>query len=108
MLAHFSTWRRSSSAQRSYPWRGPSHRSERTTRSASVTARLLGIGKGRVETGLDGGTSIIYTSGVNPNGQEPMMTAASPTMQTLAPVLIVDAIEPCLEFWATNLGFAKA
>ena len=36
-----------------------------------------------------------------------MMTAASPTMQTLAPVLIVDAVEPCLEFWATNLGFAK-
>ena len=36
-----------------------------------------------------------------------MMTAASPTMQTLAPVLIVDAVEPCLDFWATNLGFAK-
>jgi len=28
-------------------------------------------------------------------------------MQTLAPVLIVDAVEPCLEFWATSLGFAK-
>jgi uncharacterized glyoxalase superfamily protein PhnB len=37
-----------------------------------------------------------------------MMTAASPTMQTLAPVLIVDAVEPCLEFWTANLGFAKA
>ena len=37
-----------------------------------------------------------------------MMTAASPTMQTLAPVLIVDAVEPCLEFWATNLGFTNA
>jgi uncharacterized glyoxalase superfamily protein PhnB len=37
-----------------------------------------------------------------------MMTAASPVLQTLAPVLIVDAVEPCLEFWATNLGFAKA
>ena len=36
-----------------------------------------------------------------------MMTAASPTMQTLAPVLIVDAVEPCVDFWATNLGFAK-
>jgi uncharacterized glyoxalase superfamily protein PhnB len=35
------------------------------------------------------------------------MTAASPTLQTLAPVLIVDAVEPCLEFWATNLGFTK-
>ena len=36
-----------------------------------------------------------------------MMTAASPTMQTLAPVLIVDAVEPCVDFWATNLGFSK-
>jgi len=36
-----------------------------------------------------------------------MMTAASPTLRTLAPVLIVDAVEPCVEFWATNLGFAK-
>jgi uncharacterized glyoxalase superfamily protein PhnB len=36
-----------------------------------------------------------------------MMTDASPTLQTLAPVLIVDAVEPCLEFWATNLGFAR-
>jgi len=25
----------------------------------------------------------------------------------LAPVLIVDAVEPCVDFWATNLGFAK-
>ena len=37
-----------------------------------------------------------------------MMTAASPVLQTLAPDLIVDAVEPCLEFWATNLGFTKA
>jgi uncharacterized glyoxalase superfamily protein PhnB len=36
-----------------------------------------------------------------------MMTAASPTIQTLAPVLIVDAVEPCIDFWATNLGFTK-
>ncbi len=36
-----------------------------------------------------------------------MMTAASPTVQTLAPVLIVDAVEPCVDFWATNLGFSK-
>lgn len=34
-----------------------------------------------------------------------MMTAASPVMQTLAPVLIVDAVEPCLEFWTASLGF---
>lgn len=36
-----------------------------------------------------------------------MMTATTPTMQTLAPVLIVDAVEPCLEFWVANLGFTK-
>jgi uncharacterized glyoxalase superfamily protein PhnB len=36
-----------------------------------------------------------------------MMTAASPTLQTLAPVLIVDAVEPCIDFWAENLGFTK-
>src|SRR5215472_14415742 len=58
--------------------------------------------------GLDDATSIIYTSAINPNGQVPVMTAASPTMQTLAPVLIVDAVEPCIDFWAANLGFAKA
>jgi uncharacterized glyoxalase superfamily protein PhnB len=33
-----------------------------------------------------------------------MMTAASPKLQTLAPVLIVDAVEPCIGFWAA-LGF---
>ena len=37
-----------------------------------------------------------------------MMTAASPTMQTLAPVLVVDAVEPCVDFWTSNLGFTKA
>ena len=36
-----------------------------------------------------------------------MMTAATPTVQTLAPVLIVDAVEPCLDFWVANLGFSK-
>jgi uncharacterized glyoxalase superfamily protein PhnB len=28
-------------------------------------------------------------------------------MQSLTPVLIVDAVEPCLAFWAEKLGFAK-
>ena len=28
-------------------------------------------------------------------------------MRKLTPVLIVDAIEPCLEFWERRLGFAK-
>jgi uncharacterized glyoxalase superfamily protein PhnB len=28
-------------------------------------------------------------------------------MRKLSPVLIVDAIEPCLEFWVDRLGFAK-
>lgn len=37
-----------------------------------------------------------------------MMTAASPTMQTLAPVLVVDTVEPCVDFWTSNLGFTKA
>jgi uncharacterized glyoxalase superfamily protein PhnB len=35
-----------------------------------------------------------------------MMTAASPAIQALAPVLIVDAVEPCVEFWAGKLGFS--
>jgi uncharacterized glyoxalase superfamily protein PhnB len=28
-------------------------------------------------------------------------------IQKLTPVLVVDAIEPCLEFWVGRLGFAK-
>jgi uncharacterized glyoxalase superfamily protein PhnB len=28
-------------------------------------------------------------------------------MRKLSPVLIVDAIEPCLDFWVNRLGFAK-
>jgi uncharacterized glyoxalase superfamily protein PhnB len=28
-------------------------------------------------------------------------------MKSLAPVLIVDAVEPCLPFWTEQLGFAK-
>ena len=36
-----------------------------------------------------------------------MTTSASPAMRTLAPVLIVDAVEPCVEFWTERLGFTK-
>jgi uncharacterized glyoxalase superfamily protein PhnB len=28
-----------------------------------------------------------------------------PTMKSLTPVLIVDAVEPCVEFWTEKLGF---
>jgi hypothetical protein len=31
-----------------------------------------------------------------------------PTFNKLSPVLIVDAIEPCLPFWTERLGFVKA
>jgi len=32
---------------------------------------------------------------------------AAPSFKSLTPVLIVDAIEPCTEFWTTKLGFEK-
>ena len=32
----------------------------------------------------------------------------SPQFRKLAPVLIVDAVEPCLGFWTDRLGFTKA
>jgi uncharacterized glyoxalase superfamily protein PhnB len=32
--------------------------------------------------------------------------SASPAMKSIAPVLIVDAVEPCLGFWTDGLGFA--
>lgn len=28
-------------------------------------------------------------------------------MKALAPVLVVDAVEPCVQFWTERLGFAK-
>jgi uncharacterized glyoxalase superfamily protein PhnB len=31
-----------------------------------------------------------------------------PTMKKLTPVLVVDAIEPCLDFWVGKLGFTKS
>lgn len=36
-----------------------------------------------------------------------MTVAGSPAMKALAPVLVVDAVEPCLQFWTERLGFAK-
>ncbi|MEO8334113.1 MAG: VOC family protein [bacterium] len=32
-------------------------------------------------------------------------TSSTPTVQSLAPILIVDAVEPCLAFWRDSLGF---
>ncbi len=32
---------------------------------------------------------------------------AAPTLKSLTPVLIVDAVEPCVEFWMQRLGFEK-
>jgi uncharacterized glyoxalase superfamily protein PhnB len=31
--------------------------------------------------------------------------APSPTLKQLTPVLIVDAVEPCIKFWTDRLGF---
>jgi uncharacterized glyoxalase superfamily protein PhnB len=31
--------------------------------------------------------------------------APSPTLKQLTPVLIVDAVEPCIKFWTERLGF---
>ncbi|HEX9129264.1 MAG TPA: VOC family protein, partial [Gemmatimonadaceae bacterium] len=32
--------------------------------------------------------------------------AAHPALKQLTPVLIVDAVEPCIKFWTDRLGFA--
>src|SRR5437867_1980320 len=37
-----------------------------------------------------------------------MIAAAAPFhLRALAPVLIVDAVEPCVAFWTDHLGFTK-
>lgn len=36
-----------------------------------------------------------------------MTTTATSAMKKLSPVLVVDAIEPCLPFWVDRLGFEK-
>lgn len=35
------------------------------------------------------------------------MTAVSLAVKALAPVLIVNAVEPCVQFWTERLGFTK-
>jgi len=32
---------------------------------------------------------------------------AAPALKSLTPVLVVDAVEPCVEFWMGKLGFTK-
>lgn len=36
-----------------------------------------------------------------------MTKVATPAVTGLAPVLIVDAVEPCIEFWTDRLGFSR-
>jgi len=36
---------------------------------------------------------------------EKTRSASSPALKQLTPVLIVDAVEPCLKFWTDRLGF---
>jgi len=45
----------------------------------------------------------------SPAPRSPAMSQqpAPATMQSLAPVLIVDAVEPCIAFWVDRLGFTK-
>jgi hypothetical protein len=38
--------------------------------------------------------------------KEPTMSATFPKLQHLAPVLVVDAVEPCVAFWTERFGFA--
>jgi len=38
-----------------------------------------------------------------PEAKDP--NAPSPTLKQLTPVLIVDAVEPCIKFWTDRLGF---
>jgi len=33
--------------------------------------------------------------------------SGTPAVKSLAPVLIVDAVEPCVSFWTDRLGFSK-
>jgi uncharacterized glyoxalase superfamily protein PhnB len=36
------------------------------------------------------------------------MSSADPTFKQLTPVLVVERVEPCLDFWTERLGFAKS
>lgn len=37
--------------------------------------------------------------------QQPHTSSASPRLKQLTPVIIVDAVEPCLPFWVERFGF---
>src|ERR1700741_2406783 len=39
-------------------------------------------------------------------GKSESTGGASPALKQLTPVLIVDAVEPCVKFWTDRLGFA--
>jgi uncharacterized glyoxalase superfamily protein PhnB len=49
----------------------------------------------------------IAVAGVPAAGTEEAATREGETMKRLTPVLFVDRIEPCLEFWVDRLGFTK-
>jgi uncharacterized glyoxalase superfamily protein PhnB len=40
-----------------------------------------------------------------PKNDSPAPAAPAPTLKQLTPVLIVDAVEPCIKFWTDRLGF---
>jgi uncharacterized glyoxalase superfamily protein PhnB len=40
-----------------------------------------------------------------PKAKSDSSGAPSPTLKQLTPVLIVDAVEPCIKFWTERLGF---
>lgn len=37
--------------------------------------------------------------------QSPAATTVAPALNRLTPILIVDAVEPCIRFWADRFGF---
>lgn len=43
------------------------------------------------------------SSAAKPNAS----SSTTPNVNSLAPVLIVDAVEPCIPFWTDRLGFTK-
>lgn len=40
-----------------------------------------------------------------PTAKSDSSRGSSPTLKQLTPVLIVDAVEPCIKFWTDRLGF---
>lgn len=62
----------------------------------NVPARMLG-------GGLLAGAALAVTAAATSLEGVP---SAEPAMKKLTPILVVDAIEPCLSFWTERLGFA--